>query len=61
MCLAIELLMGGILCLKIVLPAFTLNAGAVLAQKFWGKGGIAPISPFITEFIFSETEKTNFM
>ena len=26
-------------------------AGAVLAQKFWGRGDIAPISPFITEFI----------
>ena len=29
-----------------------IRAGAVLAQKFWG-GDIAPISPFITESIFS--------
>ena len=29
-----------------------LSSGAVLAHKFWG-WGIAPISPFITESIFS--------
>ena len=28
------------------------RTGAVLAQKFWGRG-IAPVSPFITECIFS--------
>jgi len=38
-------------------------AGAVLAQKFWGRG-IAPISPFIAESIFSvirNRKNTNFI
>ena len=36
------------------------SSGAVLAQKFWGEG-IAPISPFLTESIFSIIRNQKFL
>ena len=35
-----------------------ISSAVVLAQKFWGRG-IAPISPFITESIFSVLRNQN--